>query len=574
MKNRFFLIALAILSMGLLVTPNIRAEDESQPQAPPQAQPQAQPQAPTGVGRLSVIHGEVSTMHGDAGDWVAGTVNTPVVPGDKVATADQSRAEVQLDPANVMRLDQRTEAKVADLEQNKMQIQLASGLVDFTVLNGTQADVEIDTPNMGVHPLAPGIYRIQVNSPSETLLIVHQGEAEVLTNQGSTKVEAGQVINIHGTDNPEYKVDPAPGGDDFDKWCVDRDRQIQSAQASQHTDPSYMGSSDLDTYGQWSEVPDQGWCWTPQVDVGWVPYTVGRWGWEPYWGWTWISAEPWGWVPYHYGSWFMYGGHWRWRPDRGGWGNRGGNYSGNRWGSPNGAHFLPRGGGMNGRAGGNMQSFGTRSNSMAGGRTETGTAGARGTSYNWQRYSTSGRSPAAGNGSSTRFQGRSAPATQGNRYSWQRFASPSPYSGRTGSGQSTQRGGWQGYSSAPRSYSGGGSAGRSGGSYYGGGSRPPLQLNRPIMRQRAPSSGSYGGGGRSYSAPSGGGRSYSAPSGGGGHSYSAPSGGGRSYSAPSGGGGHSYSAPRSSGGGGGGGGHSSGGGGGHSSGGGHGGGHH
>ena len=206
---------------------------------------------------------------------------------------------------------------MADLEQNKIQIQLASGLVDFSVSKGTQADAEIDTPNMGVHPLSPGIYRIQVNSPTETLLIVRQGEAEVLTNQGSTKVEAGQMIQIHGTDNPEYKVDPAPGGDDFDKWCSDRDRQIQSAQAWQHTDPQYTGSSDLDTYGQWSEVPDYGWCWTPQVDAGWVPYSAGNWGWEPYWGWTWISAEPWGWAPYHYGRWFMYGGSWRWWPARG-----------------------------------------------------------------------------------------------------------------------------------------------------------------------------------------------------------------------------------------------------------------
>ena len=212
---------------------------------------------------------------------------------------------------------EHTEAKVADLEQNKIQIQLASGLVDFTVYNGTQADAEIDTPNMGVHPLSPGIYRIQVNSPTETLLIVRQGEAEVLTNQGSTKVEAGQIIQIHGTDNPEYKIDPAPGGDDFDKWCSDRDRQIQTAQAWQHTDPQYTGSSDLDTYGQWNEVPDYGWCWTPQVDAGWVPYSAGYWGYEPYWGWTWISCEPWGWAPYHYGRWFMYGGSWRWWPAEG-----------------------------------------------------------------------------------------------------------------------------------------------------------------------------------------------------------------------------------------------------------------
>ncbi len=670
MKNRFFLIALAILALGLFVTANVRAQDDPQAQPQPQTQPQAQ--QPSVVGRISVIHGDVSTMHGDAGEWVTGTVNTPVVPGDTVATADRSRAEVQLDPANVMRLEQHTEAKVADLEQNKLQIQLASGMIVFSAFKDTQTDAEIDTPNMGVHLLAPGAYRIQVDSPSETQLVVLKGEAEVLTNQGSTKVAAGQMIQIHGTDNPEYKIDAAPGGDEFDKWCSDRDRQIESAQAWQHTDHQYTGSSDLDTYGQWSEVPDYGWCWTPQVDMGWAPYSAGNWGWEPYWGWTWISREPWGWAPYHYGRWFMYGGAWRWWPavgafglramwapayvsffgfGRGGfgvglgfgfgsigwlalgprdifhpWFGAGHSFSAMNFNEFHGAGFVRAGGpgygsnleramtdarirsavrnvsaqdfasgrmgrsmpvsesmmrsgsmmrgslpvahtqaSMGARAGNfssyrsgaaNSEHFFSRSGSTsagrsynmtgrAGGSTETGQRAAGGSSYNWQRYSTSGRAPAAGNGSG--FQGRSAPATQGSQNNWQRFASPSPYGGgRSGSGQSTQRGGGQGYYGQSRSYSGGGYAGRSGGSYYGGSSRPPLNLNRPIMRERAPSS--YSGGSRGYSVPSG---------------------GNRSNSAPKGGGGHSYSAPKSSGGGGGG--HSSGGGGGHSSGGGHGG---
>ena len=289
MKNRFLLITLVVVALGLLgllVASDVRAQDEDQPQAPPQAQPQAPPQAQaqpqaqpqTTVARISVIHGNVTTMRGDAGEWVAGTVNTPVVPGDRVATADRSQAELQLDYANVMRLAEHTEAKVADLEQNKIQIQLASGMVVFSAFKNTQADAEIDTPNMGVHLLSPGAFRIQVNSPSETQLVVLKGQAEVLTNQGSTKVEAGQLIQIHGTDNPEYKIDPAPGGDDFDKWCADRDRQIQSAQAWQHTEPQYTGSSDLDANGQWEQVPDYGWCWTPQVDAGWVPYSAGNWG--------------------------------------------------------------------------------------------------------------------------------------------------------------------------------------------------------------------------------------------------------------------------------------------------------
>jgi hypothetical protein len=322
---------------------------------------------------------------------------------------------------------------------------------------------------------------------------------------------------------------------------MDRDRQVMNVQAErpqrpeqpgqpdQPDQPPYVGSSDLDAYGQWSEVPDEGWCWTPQVDAGWIPYTYGRWGYEPYFGWTWISFEPWGWAPYHYGTWFNIGGRWHWRP--GGIGGRAGFYGGGYGG----AHFLARGS-INGRPGGNLPAFAARSTFM-------GSAGRMGfgSSVNtWHGFTRSQSGFRSGAG----FQGRSAPGVHTSyQNNWQRYASPSPYGG-----------GRQGYSSQSRSYSGGG---------YGGGSRPPLELNRPIMRQRAPSSGYYGGGyggGRTYAAPSGGsyggGRSYSAPSGGG-RTSSAPS-GGRSYSAPSGGGGggHSYS-------GGGGGGHSSGGGGGH-----------
>jgi len=298
MKNRFFLIALAVSTLGLFGPANVRAQDNPQ----------------SAVGRISAVHGNVSTMRGDAGEWVAGTVNTPVVPGDKVATAANSRAEIQLDFANILRLDQSTEARIADLTAKRIQIQLASGLADYTIFRGTQADAEIDTPNMGVHPLKDGVYRVQVNSPSETQVVVLRGETEILTQQGSEKVEAGQTIYVHGTDNPEYRVDQAPARDDFDKWAMDRDKQIASAQAWKHTSPEYTGTGDLDAYGQWDYVPGYDWCWTPEVDMGWVPYRLGRWGWEPYWGWTWISYEPWGWAPYHYGRWFMYGDRWHWWP--------------------------------------------------------------------------------------------------------------------------------------------------------------------------------------------------------------------------------------------------------------------
>ena len=141
-------------------------------------------------------------MHGDGTAWTAATVNTPMILGDKVSTADRSRAEIQLDPANVIRFDQRTEAQVADLQPTRSIFNWPQAWWISAFFRAPKRTLKLTLPIWAYIHLSPGVYRIQVNSDSETSLIVRQGEAEVLTNQGSTKVEAGQVIQIHGTDNP------------------------------------------------------------------------------------------------------------------------------------------------------------------------------------------------------------------------------------------------------------------------------------------------------------------------------------------------------------------------------------
>jgi len=298
MKNRYLIGMLAVLLLGFAGSRTVLANEEPAP----------------GVARISLIHGDVSTMRGDSGDWVATTVNAPLVRGDKIATGDQSRAEVQLDYANVLRLDQRAEVNIVDVTRTRLQLQVAQGTVTFTVFKGTEADVEIATPNMAVHPLGEGSYRIQVNSPSDTQVMVHNGRAEVSTAQGSATVEKNQAIYVRGTDNPEYQVANAEHNDEWDNWNRDRDNSIRDAQSWSHTNQYYTGANDLDRNGRWVNVPDYDWCWTPYVNAGWVPYRDGRWVWEPYYGWTWVSYEPWGWAPYHYGRWFMWNNAWCWWP--------------------------------------------------------------------------------------------------------------------------------------------------------------------------------------------------------------------------------------------------------------------
>jgi len=314
--NKAGLLAIPILMLFAVIP--------GAPQAPPGPGPAPAPgSASAEIGndnshaaaRVSFIHGDVTMQRGDSGDFSSVSLNTPLMGGDKVATGDASRAELQLDYANILRLDQNAQASIATLEKDRIQVQVSQGLAFYSVLKGSQADVEIDTPNVSVHPTREGRYRVQVNSDGDSLVTVNDGEAQVSTSEGSTTAKRGQLITVRGTGTEaQYKVTEAPNVDDWDKWNRDRDNTIYNATAYQKTNRYYTGAGDLDNYGTWSEVPDYGQVWVPQVDSGWAPYRAGRWVWEPYWGWTWVSSEPWGWAPYHYGRWFLSGGAWAWWP--------------------------------------------------------------------------------------------------------------------------------------------------------------------------------------------------------------------------------------------------------------------
>ena len=289
-----------------------QAPDQASNQAPDQAQQQAAAQP--GVARVSLMDGNVSVLRADSGTWVAATLNTPLMNGDTIATGPDSRAEVQLDYANVLRLDSSSTAKIANLDRNTIQVQVSQGLVSYDVLGEDSAQAEIDTPNVAVHPLGNGSYRVEVDSNQQTLVTLRRGEADVSTPQGSTRVESGQSITIEGTDNPQYQVSNAGPEDSWDRWNTTRDRRIDNASSWHNTDRYYTGSQDLDAYGHWIYVPGYGQVWQPDQGAGWAPYRTGRWVWEPYYGWTWVSYEPWGWAPYHYGRWFLHDDAWDWWP--------------------------------------------------------------------------------------------------------------------------------------------------------------------------------------------------------------------------------------------------------------------
>ena len=277
---------------------------------------QSQDDLQRGVGRISVMDGDVSVRRGDSGDWVAGIVNAPLMAGDYISTGPNSRAEVQFDSSNLLRLGGVAEIHLTTLEADRYQLEMARGTLTFNVLRPSNANVEVDTPNISVRPSKIGIYRISITDNGETDVTVRSGDVEVFTPKGSQWVNAGQTMIARGSaSDPEFRIVGAMALDDWDRWNESRDRSLTESTSAQHVPQGVYGAEDMDGYGTWVNVPDYGSVWRPTVVPGWSPYSCGRWVWEDWYGWTWVDCAAWGWAPFHYGRWFWganYG--WLWYP--------------------------------------------------------------------------------------------------------------------------------------------------------------------------------------------------------------------------------------------------------------------
>jgi len=268
-----------------------------------------------GVARLSLMSGDVSIQRGDSGDHVAAALNAPLVTHDRVYTGANSRAELQFDAANFVRLASHTELRLTELLNRRYQIQLAEGTVTFAVVRDTDADVEISTPTVAVRPMRRGNYRVFVRPDGSTEITVRRGEAEIFTPTGAERLRGGEIMRVRGTRaNPEFQVARAPGEDEWDRWNRNRDSALERAVGYRYVSRDIYGIEDLDDWGRWVTYPDYGWVWVPRVAVGWAPYRLGRWVWLDWWGWSWVSYDPWGWAPYHYGRWFWGTHGWCWWP--------------------------------------------------------------------------------------------------------------------------------------------------------------------------------------------------------------------------------------------------------------------
>lgn len=276
------------------------------------------PGAP-GVANVSVVQGDVVIVRGDGGGQWAATINTPVLPGDYLSTAGDSRSEVQFSGVSMLRLARDTQVRFISLDPRSREMQLAIGTAELSELRGSGGGPQLDTPSVTVRPNRTGDYRVSVLPNGVTLVTVRGGAATVSTARGSRVLQPGSTLRASGPyANPAISFEPAAAYDAFDTFNQRRDDAIlASYDANRSLAPALAGYTNFANYGRWYDLPSYGEVWSPtNQSNGWSPYGNGQWVWEPGYGYTWVGNEPWGYAPYHYGNWFYSTAYnqWMWQP--------------------------------------------------------------------------------------------------------------------------------------------------------------------------------------------------------------------------------------------------------------------
>lgn len=162
--------------------------------------------------------------------------------GDVVRTGANGRAELLLQPGNLLRIGPDTECQFVDDRYDRLKLLLNKGSISVELIKNDWEDtsdffdtlkqgfelIRIITPKSEVFITQPGIFRINTNADGRTELVVRRGEAVVDGRRVKEKRVAvsggGGAVNIGET---EIKSEDA-----FDVWARERAEKLIEANHS------------------------------------------------------------------------------------------------------------------------------------------------------------------------------------------------------------------------------------------------------------------------------------------------------------------------------------------------------
>ena len=252
--------------------------------------------------RLSLVDGPVQLDRATGEGFERAIMNMPIAQGMQLWTRDDSRAEVEFEDGNTVRLAPGTKIEFSQLQlrndgSRSTLIRIDSGRAYFDYSHKSGEDFRIQIGNQEVALRDSVRFRADIADGKAELAVLSGslyagGEKVKKNNTALLDVTSGTFQLARG-------VTPVLD-DDWDDYRADyHDKYAKSA----YKGSSYYGRSDLNYYGGWYST-NIGDCWRPYgFDASWSPYSAGAWAYYPSYGYSFVSAYPWGWQPFHYGAW-------------------------------------------------------------------------------------------------------------------------------------------------------------------------------------------------------------------------------------------------------------------------------
>jgi hypothetical protein len=273
--------------------------------------------------RLSQVDGDVQIDRNTGQGYEKAFLNLPITQGTKVRSGSDARAEIEFEDGSTLRITPGTTVEFSELalrdsgaRASNLNLQTGTAYLNFKgAKSGQEFSLSFGRERL---PLTKPVHlRLELKDADATLA-VFKGEVEVEGASGEVKVEKKHSATFDLAGANPYTLANNLEPDPYDEWDKQQGKYHEqySASAANGYSPYAYGSSDLNYYGSFYNVPGYGMMWQPYlVGAGWDPFMNGAWMWYPGSGYMWVSSYPWGWMPYRYGSWtYLSGNGWFWQP--------------------------------------------------------------------------------------------------------------------------------------------------------------------------------------------------------------------------------------------------------------------
>ncbi len=276
--------------------------------------------------RLSYVEGNVQIDRGSG--YEKAMVNLPIAEGTSIRSADDGRAEIELEDGSAIRVTPRTEIRFPELslrdsgaKLSTLEVVTGTVYLDFNRSKKDELNVLFGSEKIAL--ARSSRMRIGLHDTSAAVA-VFKGDVQVEGPSGTMQVKKNQTVDFDLSAKDQAVLAKNIEKQPYDNWDKQQsDFHTRYAANSYNSySPYAYGVSDMNYYGNFFNAPGYGTLWQPYfVDASWDPFMQGAWAFSPGFGYGWVSAYPWGWTPYHYGTWvFLPGNGWAWQP--------GGNWNG------------------------------------------------------------------------------------------------------------------------------------------------------------------------------------------------------------------------------------------------------